>query len=196
MGAGVSSKKMAVLAALSRMRDTGHIGPKMVRIGPMARPIISLNRRKLMTGLAAAAVSPVVAARSQERRGLLLSANDLDPFNTTMNTESAVWSLFGPPPDHGTPTFRRGEELQITFINLLPVPAALDWRGIDGVPGAEPLFKPTPLPGGSPAGREVFLAPLRHAGTFMFDLGLLGDSQKKANSSAGLRCPRAGADRG
>jgi FtsP/CotA-like multicopper oxidase with cupredoxin domain len=146
----------------------------------MARPIISLNRRKLMTGLAAAAMSPVVAARSQERRGLLLSADDLDPFNATMKTESAVWSLFGPPPDHGTPTFRRGEELEITFTNLLPVPAALDWRGLDGVPGAEPLFKPTPLPGGSPAGREIFVAPLRHAGTYMFDLGLLGDGQKKA----------------
>lgn len=152
----------------------------------MARPIISLNRRQLMTALAAVAMSPVVVARTQERRGLLLSAQESDPFNTTIKAEAAVWSLVGPPPDHGLPIFRRGEELQITFINLLPVPAALDWRGLDGVPGAEPLFKPTPLPGGTLAGREIFVAPLRHAGTYMFDLGLLGDGQKKATRPLGF----------
>jgi FtsP/CotA-like multicopper oxidase with cupredoxin domain len=152
----------------------------MVRIGPMARPIISLDRRKLMTGLAATIVSPVVAARSQERRGLLLSAQELDPFDATMKAESQAWSLFGPPIDHGVPIFRRGDELEITFMNLLPVPAALDWYGIDGAPGAEPLFKPTPLPKGTLESRETFVAPLRHAGTYMFDLGLLGDGQKKA----------------
>jgi FtsP/CotA-like multicopper oxidase with cupredoxin domain len=152
----------------------------------MARPIISLDRRKLMTGLAAVAMNPVVVARTQERKGLRLSANDLDPFNTTIDAESAVWSLFGPPPDHGVPIFRRGDELEITFINLLPVAAALNWRGIDGIPAAEPLFKPPPLPGGALAGREVFVAPLHHAGTYMFDLGLLGDGLKKATRPLGF----------
>jgi FtsP/CotA-like multicopper oxidase with cupredoxin domain len=180
MGAAVSSKKMALPAALGRTRDTGHIGPKMVRIGPMARPTISLNRRKLMTGLAAVAMSQVVVARSQERRGLLLSAHESDPFDATMKAEPAVWSLSGPPIDHGAPIFRRGDELEITFMNLLPVPAVLNWYGIDGAPGAEPLFKPTPLPKGTLESRETFVAPLRHAGTYMFDLGLLGDGQKKA----------------
>jgi FtsP/CotA-like multicopper oxidase with cupredoxin domain len=65
-------------------------------------------------------------------------------------------------------------------MNLLPVPAALNWYGIDGAPGAEPLFKPTPLAKGTLESRETFMAPLRHAGTYMFDLGLLGDGQKKA----------------
>lgn len=149
----------------------------------MARPIISLNRRKLMTGLAAVAMSQVVVARSQERRGLLLSAHESDPFDPTMKSEPAVWSLRGPPSDHGdhgVPIFRPGDELEITFMNLLPVPAALNWYGIDGAPGAEPLFKPTPLAKGTLETRETFMAPLRQAGTYMFDLGLLGDGQKKA----------------
>jgi FtsP/CotA-like multicopper oxidase with cupredoxin domain len=146
----------------------------------MAGLIISLDRRKLMTGLAAVAMSQVVGARSQERRGLLLSAHESDPFDATMKAEPAVWSLLGPPSDHGAPIFRRGDELEITFMNLLPVPAALNWYGIDGAPGAEPLFKPTPLSKGTLESRETFVAPLRHAGTYMFDLGLLGDGQKKA----------------
>ena len=30
--------------------------------------------------------------------------------------------------------FKRGDELQVTLANELPVAVALSWRGIDGVP--------------------------------------------------------------
>jgi hypothetical protein len=35
--------------------------------------------------------------------------------------------------------FRRGDEVDVSLENALPVPIALNWRGIDGTPDAEPL---------------------------------------------------------
>ena len=72
--------------------------------------------------------------------------------------------------------FRRGDELEIGFGNELPVPAVLNWRGIDGVPAAEPLTARAPL---APGARETLLVPLRHAGTFLCDLRLLGEGQPR-----------------
>ena len=54
-----------------------------------------------------------------------------------------VWSLQGP-----ELRFKRGETLDIAFGNELPVPVVLNWRGIDGVPAAEPLTGRPPLAGG------------------------------------------------
>jgi FtsP/CotA-like multicopper oxidase with cupredoxin domain len=73
-------------------------------------------------------------------------------------------------------SLKRGDELEITLTNELPVAAALNWRGLDGVPAAEPLAARPPL---SPGARETFVIPLRHAGTFMCDLRLLGDGQAR-----------------
>jgi FtsP/CotA-like multicopper oxidase with cupredoxin domain len=80
-----------------------------------------------------------------------------------------VWSLQGP-----ELAFRRGETLDIAFGNELPVPVALNWRGIDGAPAAEPLMARPPLAAG---GKEALQLPLRHAGTFLCQSGLLGDGQ-------------------
>jgi FtsP/CotA-like multicopper oxidase with cupredoxin domain len=70
--------------------------------------------------------------------------------------------------------FPRGAELRITLGNELPVPIVLNWPGIDGAAAAEPLTGCPPL---APGGRAVFLLPLRHGGTFMCDLRLIGDNQ-------------------
>ena len=62
-------------------------------------------------------------------------------------------------------------------------PAVLNWRGIDGVPAAEPLTARAPLASG---GKEALQLPLRHAGTFLCDLGLLGDGQARPSRARAL----------
>jgi FtsP/CotA-like multicopper oxidase with cupredoxin domain len=52
----------------------------------------------------------------------------------------------------------------------------LNWHGIDGAAAAEPLAGRKPLPSGA---QDAFAMPLRHAGTFLCDLRLLGDGQTK-----------------
>jgi len=72
--------------------------------------------------------------------------------------------------------FKRGDTLLVTLGNDLPVAVALGWRGIDGVPAAEPLTARPPLASGA---KDSIAMPLRHAGTFMCDLRLLGDNQTR-----------------
>ncbi|XSC46566.1 multicopper oxidase family protein [Bradyrhizobium sp. RDT10] len=64
--------------------------------------------------------------------------------------------------------------MEVAFANELPAPAVLNWRGIDGVAAAEPLTARAPLAAG---GKLALQLPLRHAGTFLCDMGLLGDGQ-------------------
>jgi FtsP/CotA-like multicopper oxidase with cupredoxin domain len=66
--------------------------------------------------------------------------------------------------------------LEVLLGNDLPVPAVLNWHGIDGAPAAEPLVSRSPLASGA---RDTFVLPLRHAGTFLCDLRLLGDGQAR-----------------
>ncbi len=62
-------------------------------------------------------------------------------------------------------------------------PVALNWHGIDGVPATEPFMARTPL---APQGKENFAIPLRHAGTFMCDVRLLGDGQTRPSAARAL----------
>jgi FtsP/CotA-like multicopper oxidase with cupredoxin domain len=82
--------------------------------------------------------------------------------------DTQVWSLQA----QVAGQVRRGDELEITFQNNLPVPTVLNWHGIDGVPAVEPLTTCSPL---VPGGTENLVIPMRHAGTLMTDLRLLGD---------------------
>jgi FtsP/CotA-like multicopper oxidase with cupredoxin domain len=151
----------------------------MVRTGPMASPEFPLNRRTLMAGLGAAALAPAwpAAARaqgspkgnSQGRTSLALQARADRIALRSGSAATPVWSLHGP-----ELAFRRGETLDVAFGNELPVPVVLDWRGIDGVPAAEPLTGRAPL---ATDGRDALQLPLRHAGTFLCQAGLLGDGQ-------------------
>jgi FtsP/CotA-like multicopper oxidase with cupredoxin domain len=63
----------------------------------------------------------------------------------------------------------------VIFRNDLPIPALLDWRGLDGAVAAEPLT--TARPPIPPGGEASFTILLRRAGTLFCDLRLLGDGQ-------------------
>jgi FtsP/CotA-like multicopper oxidase with cupredoxin domain len=143
----------------------------MVRIGPMASPKSLLDRRELMAGLGAAALAPIwpAAGFAQGRPTLSLKARPTTLELRPGAPATPIWSLHGP-----ELRFKRGSTNEVAFGNELPVPATLDWRGIDGVPTAEPLTVRAPL---APGGSETFQLPLRHAGTFLCDPALLGDSQ-------------------
>ncbi|WGS17059.1 MULTISPECIES: multicopper oxidase domain-containing protein [unclassified Bradyrhizobium] len=141
----------------------------MVRIGPMASPEFPLTRRRLATLLGAAALGPIlpVTGAAQGRTAVALQARADRISLRPGGPETRVWSL-----GNGDLRFKRGEVLDVSFSNELLVPAALDCRGLDGVPAAEPLTSRAPLPAGA---KDTFQLALRHAGTFLFDAGLLGD---------------------
>jgi FtsP/CotA-like multicopper oxidase with cupredoxin domain len=147
----------------------------MVRIDFMADRIFRLDRRELLAGLGAAALGPAMphSAAAQARFRLTLQARagtiDLRPGQPT-----PIWSLQASP-DPGF-RFRRGDQLEVTLQNELPVATVMNWRGFDGVPAAEPL---TARPAVSGGGRENLVIPLRQAGTFVCDLRLLGDGQAR-----------------
>jgi FtsP/CotA-like multicopper oxidase with cupredoxin domain len=89
--------------------------------------------------------------------------------------DTPVWSLVTSAPET-VMRFRRGDQLEVTLGNDLPLPVVLNWHGIDGVPAAEPLTVRSPLASGA---KDSFVLPLRHAGTFLCDLRLLGDGQAR-----------------
>jgi len=144
----------------------------MVRIGPMASPEFPLDRRELMAGLGAMALTPMWPAtgRAQRRPSLALQAK-ADAQALRDGPPTPVWSLQGP-----ELRFQRGDTVEVAFTNELPAPAVLNWRGIDGAPAAEPLTAFTPLAAG---GKQSLQLPLRHAGTFLCDPGLMGDGQSR-----------------
>ena len=150
----------------------------------MAGRIFRLDRRELVAGLGAAALSPamprIVAAQGHPSLVLQAKAGVIALRPGEPNTP--IWSLLGPTPERGI-SFKRGDELEITLGNELPVPAVLNWHGIDGVPAAEPLAARAPLSAGA---KETFAIPLRHAGTFMCDLRLLGDGQARPSAARAL----------
>jgi FtsP/CotA-like multicopper oxidase with cupredoxin domain len=87
--------------------------------------------------------------------------------------DTQVWSLL----TLGADTrFKRGDQLDVMLGNDLPVPVVLNWHGIDGAAAAEPLTARPPLGSGA---KDSFAVPLRHAGTFLSDLRLLGDGQAR-----------------
>jgi FtsP/CotA-like multicopper oxidase with cupredoxin domain len=163
----------------------------MVRIGPMAspesRPKTALDRRALMAGLGAVALAPFspVAGLAQGRSATALQAK---PDSLALHPGAAatpIWALQGP-----ELVFGRGETVEIAFANELPVPALLDIRGLDGVATAEPLTGHAPLAAGA---KETLQLPLRHAGTYLVGLGLLGDGQARPSQARALVVRESGA---
>jgi FtsP/CotA-like multicopper oxidase with cupredoxin domain len=137
----------------------------------MADRILPLDRRELLMGLGAAVLSPAMPARAAERPLLALRATAQAIVLSPGGPDTPIWSLGGPASNPAL-HFKRGDTIDVTLRNELPVPAALIWRGVDGVPTAEPLTVRAPLAAGA---SETFALPLRHAGTFLCDLRLLGD---------------------
>jgi FtsP/CotA-like multicopper oxidase with cupredoxin domain len=160
----------------------------------MADRILRLDRRELLAGLGAAVVAPampsIAAAQilpSQVRRSLALQAGEgviaLRPRGPGPGgPDTPIWTLGGPAAGPGF-RFTRGETLAVTLENGLPIPAITSWRGIDGVPAAEPLAARAPL---APGARETLAIPLRHAGSFLCDLRLLGDGQARPSPARAL----------
>ena len=147
----------------------------------MASPEFPLDRRELMAGLGAAALAPMwpaAGARPGADPRWRCRPEPTASRSRPGAPDTPIWSLQGP-----ELRFKRGETLEVAFGNELPVPAVLNWRGIDGVPAAEPLAARAPLAGG---GKDALQLPLRHAGTFLCDLGLLGDGQARPSRARPL----------
>lgn len=135
-----------------------------------------LDRRKLLAGLGAAVISPVMApsAWAQAPRpgpGLSLQAKPTTAALRPGGPDTPIWSLGAAAPETAL-RFKRGDQLEVTLGNDLPVAAVLNWRGIGGAPAAEALLARPPVPSGA---KDSFRVPLRHAGTLLCDLGLLDD---------------------
>lgn len=145
----------------------------MVRIGLMASPKSPLNRRELMAGLGAAALLPIwpAIASAQGRATLALQARPDVLALRPNGPATPIWSLAGP-----ELRFRRGDTVDVALANELPQPVALNWRGLDGAAGVESLTGRAPLAAGA---KETLQLPLRHAGTMLCDLTLLGDGQAR-----------------
>jgi len=126
-----------------------------------------------MTGLGAAALAPLcsVPGGAQGRPPLALLARPASLSIRAGGAATPVWSFEGP-----DLAFRRGETAEIAFANELPAPVAINWRGMDGAPALAPLAARPPLATG---GKAALQLPLRHAGTFLCDAGLLGDGQAR-----------------
>ena len=150
----------------------------------MADRTLRLDRRELLTGLGAAVLGPAMAsiAGAQGRPSLTLRAKAGVIALRPGAPDTPIWSLQGPTPEPAI-RFKRGDELEITLQNELPVPALLNWRGIDGASAAEPLAARMPL---APGANESFVVPLRYAGTFLCDLRLLGDGQPRPSGARAL----------
>ena len=104
----------------------------------MADRIFPLNRREFMAGLGSAVLGPTIARRREGRPSLVLQAKADVIALRPGAPDTPIWSLGGSTSDPAL-RFKRGDAIEVALANELPVPAALNWRGIDGVPAAEPL---------------------------------------------------------
>jgi FtsP/CotA-like multicopper oxidase with cupredoxin domain len=156
----------------------------MVRIDMMANQFLRLDRRELMAGLGALVLGPGMApiAAAQGRPSLMLQAKAGVIALRPGTPDTPIWSVLGETPDPDI-SFKRGDALEITLQNELPMPTVLNWHGIDGVPAAEPLAARAPL---APGAKDTFAVLLRHAGTFMADIRLLGDGQSQPSRARAL----------
>jgi FtsP/CotA-like multicopper oxidase with cupredoxin domain len=139
----------------------------------MTDRVFPLTRRRLLAGLGATVLGPAVQspATAQERTALTLQAKPGAAALRPGQPDTPVWSLLTSAPEVGL-RFRRGDQLEVVLANDLPVPVILNWHGFDGASAAEPLAARPPL---APGAKDSFAMPLRHAGTFLCDLRLLGD---------------------
>jgi hypothetical protein len=102
----------------------------------MSDHIFRPSRRTAMAGLAASAflrLNNAAHAEQASRLALRCKADVLELREGQPATP--IWSLGDQPF-----LFKRGDRLEVATANDLPVPALLNWRGLDGAAGAEPLL--------------------------------------------------------
>ncbi len=153
----------------------------MVRIGLMAKRIYRFDRREVLAGLGAtAALSglPALGAADAPQRLTLRAAETAIKLRPNQ-PDIAVWSLQAMP---AVLRFKPGV-LDVAFQNDLPVPATLDWRGIDGAAAAEPLTAQPPL---APGAKAAFAVALRRPGTFLCELRPIGDAGRRPSRPLAL----------
>jgi FtsP/CotA-like multicopper oxidase with cupredoxin domain len=154
----------------------------------MADPNFQLTRREFVAGLGSVVLGPTIAL-AEGRLSLLLQAEADVVALRSGAPQTPIWS-FGGSPSEQVWRFKRGDTIEVALANQMPVPATLNWRGLDGVPAAEPLLATTPL---APGAKETFAIPLRHAGTLLCDLRLTGDGQARPSAARALIVAESGA---
>lgn len=149
----------------------------------MSSPDMSLDRRTLLTGLGGSLLTPVLPslAPAQIQRTLVLQARARS-LSLRPGGETPVWSLSSPSSEAPL-RFNRGDDVGVTLENQLTVPVVLNWHGIDGAAAAEPILGRPTVPAG---GKDAFRLPLRHAGTFLCSVRLLGDAQDRPSTVRAL----------
>ena len=125
-----------------------------------------LDRRSVLGGLGAILVSPIALASAQARTVLALEAVAGTISLNSGQPPTPIWQLAGGV-DAGLLRFKKGETVDVTLTNRLPVPVALIWRGLDGNPAAEPI---TGRPAIAPNASATTPVTFRHAGTLLVDL--------------------------
>jgi FtsP/CotA-like multicopper oxidase with cupredoxin domain len=153
----------------------------------MANRIFHPDRRELMAGLGAAMVGPALPsiAAAEARPALALQARaDAIALRPGLS-DTPIWSLGAATPN--ALRFKRGDAPDVRLANDTTAPVALNWHGIDGAAAAEPLLGQAALPAQGKQSLAIpFTIPLRHAGTFMCDLRLLGDGEGRPSAARAL----------
>jgi FtsP/CotA-like multicopper oxidase with cupredoxin domain len=148
----------------------------------MVARIFRPNRRELVSGLAATMIAGPApwSIAAENRPSLALNARAARLALRPDQPDSPVWSIEGL---SGALRFTRGDTLDLRLGNDTAAPMALNWRGIDGVPLIEPLLAQPAL---APHSQQSLVIPLRHAGTFMCDIRLLGDGGARPSAARAL----------
>ena len=138
--------------------------------------IFDLNRRELLAGLAGSAAGllgggatpvPTTQLALQARPATLSLRPDQPP--------APVWELAAV--SHlGNVHLRRGDRCELTFRNLLPVPLAPAWYGLNGAAIADPLRGRAPT---APDATEISIISISNAGTLVADFRLFEDRLKQ-----------------
>jgi FtsP/CotA-like multicopper oxidase with cupredoxin domain len=166
----------------------------MVRIALMANGIPASNRRQVLTAIGAVSLASILpsTSRAEGPQSVALEAKEVTVSLRPGQPDTVAWSI----QTQANPILRakRGSQLDIALHNALGVPVVPNWRGIDGVPAAEPLLARPALVAGSKA---MLTLPLPQAGTFFCDIRLLGDGLEKPSQllPVVVEEPTAAADR-
>lgn len=142
------------------------------------------SRRSVLTAMGATLLRPaegLTEPAPTSHPPLILRAHPTTIALRTGQPETAIWGLTASGPGSELPSSREDEV--VVFRNELPVPAVLNWHGLDGNPASEPLTSRMPV---APGGSETFNVAFRHAGTLMCDTRMLGDGQARPSAACVL----------